>query len=536
MAHAPGNDERAPTEWVGSGAPPPDAGSGVDAGAGGGGRRGSRRGLVIGAAAGAAVLLGGGAVVAMQVLGGGGEQPADVLPASALGYVRIDLDPSANQKVNAVRLLRSVPEFESETGITADTDDLRRRAYEELIRGQDGCPSYADGVEGWIGERVGMAAMPPEGSGDPEFLVVVQVSDPDAAREGITEIVTCSEGGDKLPGMAEVGDYLLLAETQALADEFADEAIATPLSGDEGYQADMDALGDQGIVSGWVDVAETVDRYASESDLAEMDAAGLSGLGSMSMAMRAGSDHLELEVQADGLPVPAATAAAVGRLPQTTMLGLGFTGGSDAVDKGWSELTDFLDDTQPGGAGELTDSLEQAADVRLPDDLKILLGDDFALGLDSGGLALDPASGAPDPLSVRLGLRTSSGIDEVSDLVERLQPTLAQLMPLKLVALEADEGSVVATGQEHAEQLANPDAELADSDTYTTAVPQADDALGVLYADFDQMSEVAERLTSEGLEGVQDSDLETLERLRAFGASVATEGDYTSVNVRLVFD
>jgi hypothetical protein len=58
----------------------------------------------------------------------------------------------------------------------------------------------------------------------------------------------------------------------------------------------------------------------------------------------------------------------------------------------------------------------------------------------------------------------------------------------------------------------------------------------VLYADFDQMSEVAERLTSEGLEGVQDSDLETLERLRAFGASVATEGDYTSVNVRLVFD
>ena len=536
MAHAPGNDERAPTEWVGSGAPPPDAGSGAEAGAGGGGRRRSRRGLVIGAAAGAAVLLGGGTVVAMQVLGGGGEQPADVLPASVLGYVRVDLDPSANQKVNAVRLLRSVPEFESETGITADTDDLRRRAYEELIKGEKGCPSYADGVEGWIGERMGVGAMPASGEAEPDYVVVMQVSDPDAARDGITEIVKCAGEGEDVPGMAEIGDYLLLAETQSLADDFAAEATETPLSDDEGHQADMEALGDQGIVSGWMDVSEIVDRYADEEDQAEMDAAGVSSVDSVTMAMRAGSDNLELEFQADGLPVPADAAAAVGQLPQTTMLGLGFTGGSQAVDKGWIELTELLDMTQPGGADELTASIEQAAGLRLPDDLKVLLGNDFALGLDSGGLAFDPATGGPDPMSVRLGMRTSSGIDETSDLVQRVQPALAQLLPIELVALEAGEGSVVGTGQEYADQLANPDAVLADSDTYTTAVPEADDALGVLYADFDRMSEVVERLRAEGLQGVEDSDVETLDLLRAFGASVATDGDYTSLTMRLVFD
>jgi hypothetical protein len=133
-------------------------------------------------------------------------------------------------------------------------------------------------------------------------------------------------------------------------------------------------------------------------------------------------------------------------------------------------------------------------------------------------------------------VRTSSGIDETSDLVQRVQPALAQLLPIELVALEAGEGSVVGTGQEYADQLANPDAVLADSDTYTTAVPQADDALGVLYADFDQMSEVVERLRAEGLQGVEDSDVETLDLLRAFGASVATDGDYTSLTMRLVFD
>lgn len=71
--HGSQQGEHAPTEWIGSGDPPHD-GPGCDA-----------------------------------ETGSGGAQPDEAIPAGALGYVRVDLDPSAEQKINALRLLRSVP-------------------------------------------------------------------------------------------------------------------------------------------------------------------------------------------------------------------------------------------------------------------------------------------------------------------------------------------------------------------------------------------------------------------------------------------
>ncbi len=60
----------------------------------------------------AAVLLGGAAWALVAVLGGGGPQPAEALPASTAAYFRIDLDPSAGQKIAALRLADRFPALE----------------------------------------------------------------------------------------------------------------------------------------------------------------------------------------------------------------------------------------------------------------------------------------------------------------------------------------------------------------------------------------------------------------------------------------
>jgi hypothetical protein len=70
-----------------------------------------RRGVVIGAVVASLLVVGAvGAVGAKLALGGGGKQPAEVLPREAVGYIRVDLDPSAGQKIAAFRLLDKLPD------------------------------------------------------------------------------------------------------------------------------------------------------------------------------------------------------------------------------------------------------------------------------------------------------------------------------------------------------------------------------------------------------------------------------------------
>ncbi len=71
-------------------------------------------------------MLGAGAVFAVQQLSGGGAQPADVLPGDAYGYVRLDIDPSAGQKIAAVRFLDKLPQVRDTLG----GDDPRKKLWD----------------------------------------------------------------------------------------------------------------------------------------------------------------------------------------------------------------------------------------------------------------------------------------------------------------------------------------------------------------------------------------------------------------------
>lgn len=506
------------SDWVGSGRPPQ---------AGEGKRR--RSGWLVGVAAALVVVIGAGAALAVQALSGAGAQPDSAVPATALGFARIDLDPSADQKVNAVRLLRRVPEFEQETGITSDRSDLRKLLYETVAG--DGCPGYAEGVESWLGDRAGFAAMPAESGEEPDALAVVQVTDEDAAREGIGELGSCT-GSDET-GVAFAGDYAVIAETQRFADGFATAAQEAPLSDDEDYLADMAAAGDPGIVSAWLDLDALV-RLSGDDQEAAAGAALLGGASSMAMSMGAGSDSLEVAVAVNGQVLgedPGATSFS--ELPASTMFGIGFTGGADAVRKGWDQAQQSLSGNESFDPQGLAEMVEAQTGLVLPDDLATLLGDDFVLAVDSQGLELDP-SGQPDPTSVRVGLRTSSDLAEVQEVTAKIEAALAAVVPVDLVERESDRGAVVASNDAYAEALADDDS-LGDSGNFQAAVADAD-AAAIMFVDFDLMLEVADRGGEQAGDQLPGDARKMLEVLRAFGVSSSVDGDYTTSTVRLVFD
>src|SRR3954447_4720762 len=57
----------------------------------------------------AVVVVGGGVTVAYRQLSGGGPQPDKYAPASTFAFAKVDLDPSAGQKIAAYRFAHKFP-------------------------------------------------------------------------------------------------------------------------------------------------------------------------------------------------------------------------------------------------------------------------------------------------------------------------------------------------------------------------------------------------------------------------------------------
>jgi hypothetical protein len=220
------------------------------------GRGGRGRGWILALVAAVLVgVVGGGGVWAASKLSGGGAQPQDVLPASAMAYVRLDLDPSAGQKLALFGIARKF----SATRDSFGGDDPRKALVTALQKDEPDLSKidYARDVEPWLGDRVGLAVLPADGGGDPVGALAVQVKDEAAARAGIAKM---GLGGGK-GGLAFREGYAVIAMSQKLADEYVK---AAPLSGEPRFAADLDALGEQGVLSFWMDVEKVADAGWSE--------------------------------------------------------------------------------------------------------------------------------------------------------------------------------------------------------------------------------------------------------------------------------
>lgn len=519
---------------------------------GSGPHRGRRLAVLGVAAAGVVGVVGLGSWAAVSLMGGGA-QPAEAIPANALGYVSLDLDPSAAQKIEAVRILEKFPAIDEELEISS-RDDLRRWVFEQIQ--QDGtCTDldYATDVEPWIGDRVALAGVPGDSKGDqPTPLVALQVTDADAATEGITRLAECGEAGEDF-GVAIAGDYALISDSQEHADGLAASVENGSLADDAEHQTWMDRVGDPGIVTMYVapgavaalvDLQETMsgemsplpgaranpmfptqpDDDAVRRQLAKMaeDFRGLAGV----VRFEDGAVEAEFAGDTTGEDLASDGRAGVTELPDSTAVAFGV-----ALPEGWAQR--YLDTVGelmgPGGSMEqLLRDAEAMTGLELPEDIERLLGDGFAVAVDS---SLDLGAASRDPMSVPAGIRVSGDPAEITDVVTKIKAALGP--EADVVAVEEGEG-VVALGVEpgYVSELAGS-GELGDQATFQDVVAEPDRAAAVFFLDFDAVEEwvaqgMAQEMTQGG--GGDESDQQVRENiapLRALGISSWLDDDGT---------
>ena len=499
-------------------------------------QRRSRKGLVIGGSAAAGVLvLGAGGVFAFSALSGGGAQPAEAIPANAMAYVRMDLDPSAGQKVNAIRLLNRIPQFKDSVSVEEDAD-IRRSIVEEISKNSSCTLDYDKEFEPWLGDRAAVALLPASGGGsDPTPLFVLQVKGGEkAAQPFVDKVKSCDGSASEPTGIAFTGDYVVLAESQQIADGAAKDAEESSLQDDKQFSDDMKALDEDGLASFWVDVPEVVNLLdsSSSSTASDLEAfkSNLDGVNSYYGALRAGKNYLELAVEVSGGPETKATVDnPAGDLPADTLFAASFSGAQENFDQAWAQ---YSENAGYQFQSQLRD-FESSTGLSLPADLKTLLGDNITVAMNADGLnqsALDSGNFS----SLNIGVRTTGDQAAQQAVVDKLN-TAMQGSGATLATSRHDGGVTIATNSGYAEALAG-DGSLGDEAAFKDAVPDAGKAVGIAYLDVNRMTDVAKSLNTGSSTEAQEA-LDALEPIRAAGiATYPTEDGRTKGVMRVTFD
>ncbi len=422
------------------------------------------------------MVIGAGGAFAYSRLSGGGAQPASVLPASAVGYVRIDLDPSAGQKVAAIRFMMKFPSVREKLNLTGDSDDLREKLF-DLIKDEAGEDladvDYARDVKPWLGDRAGAAVLPGPVKDDeaPDVVVAVQVKDKDKAKTGLDKLF--AQEKDK-PGVAFADSYAVIAKDQSLADKAVADAKADPLSENPAFDKDMAKLGEQGFASAWFDFQGIagVSGQVSDEERAQVPS------GSVAAALRFNAQYVELKamVRSDGPMIEPGAAKAeevVTSLPNTTAAALAISDGQKYVDNVWKQLQQ-----SSGGGVDLKGEVQDFADqygFALPDDLKTLLGENFVLAVDKE----KPAEGLP-----KLAAKVKTDPAKAEALVRKLTDVITKETGVdpKLATAKNGDTLVVATGKEYADRVLKG-GDLGGTDTFKIAVPDPKGSTMIGYVD-----------------------------------------------------
>jgi hypothetical protein len=276
MSMTPGGPTNGPEHLDGSG--PATAAPATDS---------KKRLIALGAIVAGGAVVAGGAWAATSFFATG-SQPAEALPASTVGYLSVDLDPSGGQKIEAIRTLRKFPGFKDNVDLETD-DDLRERFFEEVTAsGECEGLDYAADVEPWLGSRAAMAAVD-LGEDEPAAVGVVQTTDAGKAEEGLARLIeTCgasSADGDTgdsgedesanedIGGWVVDGDWIVLAETKDIAQQVVDAADGSTLADDAAFGEWTGEAGDDGFVTMYV--AKGVTKYLD--DLGGMGMMGMPG-------------------------------------------------------------------------------------------------------------------------------------------------------------------------------------------------------------------------------------------------------------------
>ncbi len=463
-------------------------------------RRRPRRMLWLATAATTVLVLGAGGVTAYTLLAGSGVALDTQVPADAVAFAEINLDPPAGQKVAALRFFRHLPDLKTR----ADAPDLIEGLIEPLFESPEDRRKFVENVKPWLGEHAAVAA-DPQGART-EAVVLVESTDAGKARAGLDALAR----EEKAPyGYVIVGRTVVLARTQAVARAAADDANRGSLHGNDTFRRDLGLVDDGGVLTAWVDLARADDLPTGGSGglgtpSTEVPKADLHGR--VVAGLRFTDTTADVTIEAVGLGRTGVGTEAVGprlrTLPEDTALAVAFSGADSAVRQAYDAAT-------KAGFDEPLRSLEERTRLVLPDDVAALVGSSTVVAV----------GGTEGKVDYGLISRTDD-VDKARSAAERL---LTELGEDRTIAVRpVPNGTVLASSPDYADRLAAPGT-LGDSELFRATLPDLDRAQVALYADTRRLTE----LTGSSRSGPTDS-------IRSFGFTAGSRADTATVHLRMV--
>lgn len=456
-----------------------------------------------------ALLVGGAGALAYQKLNGSGSQPADVLPGDAYAYVRLDIDPSAGQKVAAVRFLDKLKDVRNTLG----SDDPRKKLWEMASKdASDDCVSkfsYDKDIAPWLGDRIGAAIRPGGTEKKPNVAVAIQVTDESAAKDTLTRLFACDSSDDTELRMK---DGYALITPPGVGDATLAAVARGPLSQNTTFRDDMSALGEQGVLSAWFDLGTGLKEIQKLGGVGGPSPVG-DAPGRVAAALRFDADYVELAgVLRGGDPKLAVKGdgAELAKLPANTMAALQLSGADASLDAGWPQIEKQLNTlgSVGGGRADVLAEIEQGLGVKLPDDLKILLGRSFTVAVPDQDFKNDaPVVGAKV---------VTSDAQRAAKLVGQL--TAGALGGSDVLTTRVDGDKLyVATTPDYADDL-KAGGRLGEAEAFKAAVGDVSNSNLVLYLDLDRL----EKVYLSELKGEQRAFVEAM---RAVGLNSTSTGN-----------
>jgi len=504
---------------------------------------GRRKAVIAGGA-----VVGVGAVAAVTAAAmwyfGTGPQPSEALPGSTLAYVSVDIDPSGKQLLEAKKVLEKFPAWNDEE--ISSRKDLREALFDRVLADAPCDLEYDDDIEPWIGDRAAMALV--DLGDDRAPVAVVQVTDGDKAEQAFEKFGSCGSGAEEdMGGWAISGDWAVLAETEDIAEQVAEEAEDNPLSEDDDYEKWTGEAGDPGILTvylapeagDWMaehgaDFFAGRDFLPGGEDLCRLE--GMDELGEpdcdddprsgdevpeeviklfedfdgAALTVRFDDGAIEVEAASStdvfstgGVPIGDSAGEVVETLPEGTAVALAYS-----LDEGWFD--DFVDSmaAASGADLDLDDLLEQAErelGLELPEDVETLAGESAVIAVSSD-VDLDAIFGSDlDVTAVPIGVKVKGDPDEIEEVIDKiLEGQGADESVRELFGTDKDgDFIVVGPDADYREQMLE-DGDLGDSDVYRDVVRESDDAGSILFVNFDAGGGWLEDLV-QGSEELQDN-------------------------------
>jgi hypothetical protein len=469
-----------------------------------------KRVALISAATVLAAGVGGAAYAVVSFLSGGGTQPEQVLPAGAVAFAKIDLDPAANQKVAVYKLTRKFPQLARQNG-----DEERALKDSVVASGFEGTElSYDRDIKPWLGDRAAFAVYaPPSKGADPEAALAVAYTDEAKMTAAMRKMAAANDEF----GWTTRDGYVVISDTTEHAKDLAAKSEDTPLAEQGTFRNDTDALDGDQIAVAWADLGG-IYQLAEHSgeDLGQFDFLVQPGeeiTGRVAFGLHAANEYIEVQAKtygvsagqtASGLGTTAGTNLAE-TMPADSVATISATGLGQVLADAWTEMAKHGGD--PFGVGSMAEQIG----LSLPGDFRALFGTETALAVSGAGANNEPHI----TIRSRGGDPTRAG--EIANILTQ------SLLGGEAAVEKTSDGIVVGDDATTVRSTANGTNPLRGSDTYRLAVPDAKNAGVILYANVGQMIDEW---------GKDDEDAQKVKALSAVGFT-ATGGKDSTLRLRI---